>query len=532
MTLTLRVRAIDEAGAPVAGAVLRRDDEVVATTDADGVAIVDGINTGFASVSVSYPMPAEVQLVFSLGEGSSGIIDRTVTLRRGAALSGTVVRPDGSPLPDAVVEVWSASGRTRFLESDAEGNWSVLAMQAGAYEVRAGAQGYARGRAIAGTHDGRTEEHGVVVRVAIGARLRGRVQDASAQPVVGANVYTEMQPGDDRSATTDNDGRFEIVGLGAGRHYVGVGGWRSSVVMPGDGEQRELDIQLPEPVPTLGPAPARSRQDDEPTAPMPTATLTGRVLRDGAPVSHFAIVRKGTAAYNWISQPAMIHAADGRFTLPELHESSCSVHVLAFGSMWTSTATVQLEPGSTLDLGDIELQRGLRIAGTVCSETGEPIDGAYVEIGGPLRDDDALHDAVEGNFATTTGADGTFVFEGVHLRNGRVRISACHPLHGSALQQLLGGTNETLRVVLVPTGAIDGEIVPYSVMNSCLIVRADAPEGGSHVVSVRPSGLFTVENLVPDDYTIELVERPGWPRREVRATVVAGERIHVRMPPP
>jgi hypothetical protein len=71
MSVRLRVRAIDGTGAPVSGALVRTDDETVATTGADGVATI-AIETGFALVTVSHSMPAEVQLVFSLGEGSSG----------------------------------------------------------------------------------------------------------------------------------------------------------------------------------------------------------------------------------------------------------------------------------------------------------------------------------------------------------------------------------------------------------------------------------------------------------------------------
>jgi hypothetical protein len=169
MSLKLRVRAVDETGSPVSGADVSTDDEIVATTDENGVATVD-IDTGFNCITVFHSMPAEAQLVFSLGEGSSGVFERTVTLRRGAPLSGSVIAPDGSPLAGAMVEVWTATGRN-FIETDDAGSWIVPAMQAGAYEVRAGAQGYALGRAIAGTHDGKTEQRGVVLRVGTGARL-------------------------------------------------------------------------------------------------------------------------------------------------------------------------------------------------------------------------------------------------------------------------------------------------------------------------------------------------------------------------
>ena len=225
----------------------------------------------------------------------------------------------------------------------------------------------------------------------------------------------------------------------------------------------------------------------------------------------------------------MINAPDGRFTLTELHQLSCSVHVLALGSAWASTETVVLDPGSTLDLGDIELPRGLRIAGTVCNAAGYPLAGARVAIGSPRHEDDALSDAVDGHFATVSGFDGAFLFEGIH-RNPRLRLSACDPAHGTSLEQPLSGSDETVRLVLVPTGSIDGMLEPHHTMP--VIVRADAATGGSHVANVRPSGFFAVENLVPGEYTIQVIVRPGWPPREARVTVVAGQRSHVRMPPP
>lgn len=527
MSLKLRVRAVDETGSPVSGADVSTDDEIVATTDENGVATVD-IDTGFNCITVFHSMPAEAQLVFSLGEGSSGVFERTVTLRRGAPLSGSVIAPDGSPLAGAMVEVWTATGRN-FIETDDAGSWIVPAMQAGAYEVRAGAQGYALGRAIAGTHDGKTEQRGVVLRVGTGARLHGRVRNP-AGPVAGVPVYTEMQPGDDRGAVTDSDGRYEIVGLGQGRHLVRVDSWSSSVVMPGDDGEFELDIELPPEESADEPSAEDASDDASPEAPQPTATLTGRVLRDGVAVTEFGIVRKGFASYHWIAR-AIIHAPDGRFTLTGLREASCSVHVLALGSAWASTPTIELQPGSTVDLGDIELSHGLRISGTVYDSNGAPIEGARVAIGNPRHDDEPLSDAVDGNFATVTGPDGTFLFDGVHVRSN-VWLSASHPQHGASLELPLSGVDEAIRLVLVPTGSIDGEVQPNGAMHSAVLVRPDASENGSHVATVRPSGVFTVENVLAGEYTIEFVQRSRWPRREVRATVIAGQRTRVRLPPP
>jgi hypothetical protein len=531
MSLAVRIHAVDETGAPVEGAVVHDGDIAVATTDANGVAVVSNVDTFFATVTVSHSMPAEARLVFSFGEGSSGIIDRAVTLRRGAALRGTVVTPDGTRLPGAVVQIWSEADDTAFIESDSDGNWCMSAMRAGAYEVRAGADGYARGPVVAGTHDGQTDQVDIVVRVIGGARLRGRVHERDGQPAVGVDVYAEMHPGDDNRATTDADGRFEISGLGAGRHRISVaqGRWISTVVMPDDGGELELDIELPDSVP--GSIVESSDDDDATSEPVPTARLTGRVVCDGRPVSKFAIVRKGLADYRWTTDPAFIVATDGRFTLSDLRESSGTVHVLALGTAWTSTETLELEPGASLDLGDIVLERGLRITGTVCNTLGEPISNARVVIGRPRRDD-ALHDAVEGNFATTSGPDGTFVFDGVHVDDAQTRISACHPVHGASLHELLGGVDETVDLVLVPTGRIEGTLEPNSAMRSDLIVRAAIGEHGVGIVTARPSGFFAIENLIPGDYMIELVQLSKAPRRVAHVTVIAGQCTRVRMPPP
>jgi protocatechuate 3,4-dioxygenase beta subunit len=531
MAVMLRVRAIDEAGAPVAGAIVRHgNDENVATTDADGIAMVP-ITPGWASVTITHEMPAEVRLGFMLGEGSSGVIERTVTLRRGAPLRGSVVTPDGMPLPGAQIVVWSANSHDYYLESDDAGNWVVPAMIAGDYEARAGARGHARGPAIRGTHDGKTEQE-IVLRVAVGARLFGQVRDAVGAPIADVRVYTEMHPGDDRSATTGADGRFEIVGLAPGRHHVRVGAWTSTIEIGGDGEAYEL-ADLPNQTPdsasascgVLMPKPAEA-----------TATLLGRVVRDGAPVSRFAIVRRGRAEYDWITDPAMLESPDGRFALPGLRESSCTVHVLALGCTWTSTKTIELAPGTTVDLGDIVLQRGLRITGTVCNDAGDPIAGARVVIGHDSIRDDELHAAVEGTFETTADASGNFAFDGVHLDGTQhnihvpVRIRASHPTHGASSGHVLSGTDETVRLVLLPTGAIDGVVDPHGSLHNGVTIR---PRSGDDARSakVRPSGAFVVENLLPGEYNLELVFpfRPHHKRREARVTIVAGKRVHVRL---
>ncbi len=61
------------------------------------------------------------------------------------------------------------------------------------------------------------------------------------------------------------------------------------------------------------------------------------------------------------------------------------------------------------------------------------------------------------------------MFEGVHLIQPTVRLSATHPVLGASLQQALGGIDEMFQLVLAPTGGIDGEVEPNSMMHGSVI---------------------------------------------------------------
>jgi hypothetical protein len=530
MSLTLRLRAIDDEGAAVAGATVRRGGEALAITDTEGVAVVDGVRTGFDAMVVSHPMPAQANIVLSFGEGSSGVVERTLTLHRGAPVRGVVAATDGTPVPGALVAVWTSDEETEYVESDEHGQWMVPAMRAGTFELRARAEGYAPGPAISGTHDGRTEQRDIVVRVATGARLVGRVHDGGV-PVVGARVYADTMPHDAHETETDAEGRFELAGLVAEPHQICIEDiWQAIVVMGGDGDEHVIDVELSSSRPAPDEA-ACAHASDADTEEERTSTLIGRVVRDGAPVSRFAVVRRGRAPYHWSTEPAIIADPDGRFALTGLRADVCTVHVLAEGTAWTSTETITLPPDATYDLGELELHRGLRVTGVVCDATGAPIADARVTIEGSGRTGDTLRDAVDGTFATVSGPDGSFVLDGVPLTQRGVRIGAWHPGHGASARHPVVGHDDALRLVLAPTGAIDGIVEPAPVMGG-VIVRGVTDEAGSRVARVRPSGRFVVERLVPGEYTVELVQRSHSPCRIARVTVVAGQRASVRIPPP
>ncbi len=125
----------------------------------------------------------------------------------------------------------------------------------------------------------------------------------------------------------------------------------------------------------------------------PEAVLKGRIpdsdLDDNEGLS--------VLAYNDVRSVALSAVTDGNgnFEIHGLSDGSWSIYAYAANAGWVSgwvTAPLSSEPeiyelesGETLDLGDLNLQRGARVVGQVVdSVSGEPISGVWVRSSGVL----------------------------------------------------------------------------------------------------------------------------------------------------
>jgi hypothetical protein len=246
---------IDDRGLALGGAVVRRGDEVLATTDGRG------------GCTFRVEPESDVRLVIAApGHASrhSNPADwhdldddedpSVVVLPRLAALTGSVVGPDGLPVEGAHVEAspWSldeaspweatcdASSISAEATTDASGCYSFEDLDVGEWMVEAKLGGRVGRRAHVMLAPGETA---TCVALALGATvpLAGCVIDAWSSRVAGATVRFQRldEPDADESEVEDEpatepiidrivdvvtelSGRFEVKSVAPGRWWIGV----------------------------------------------------------------------------------------------------------------------------------------------------------------------------------------------------------------------------------------------------------------------------------------------------------------------
>jgi hypothetical protein len=146
--------------------------------------------------------------------------------RRSGSLSGTVVSADGTPIPDALVQV-RREGVTYMARTDDDGAFLVPSMPAGEYTVVGKRIGFDSTALSVHVGDGRVRRELVLVARGYGAdTIRIRARFAGVTGVVGD--FAEMAPmsgaavrvlGGEPPLTTDSSGRFAIE-LAPDRRYA------------------------------------------------------------------------------------------------------------------------------------------------------------------------------------------------------------------------------------------------------------------------------------------------------------------------
>ena len=218
------VRVVDgHSHAPVAGAQveLRGLLSRAGTTGVDGVARLTNIAPGDYQVVATADGYAK-QFAYAHVTGGSAAQQVELALVRGAPLSGSVLGPDGQPVGGAVVTCDGASDWVRRSDprrdgvtTDDAGRFTLDALPAGSFRLRAAHEPDAPGVSEVLTLDGKTPRTGVVVRLAEGVTVRGNVVDLHGAPVAAAQVQViagsaAARP---RQTYTDESGRFELRGL-------------------------------------------------------------------------------------------------------------------------------------------------------------------------------------------------------------------------------------------------------------------------------------------------------------------------------
>lgn len=379
-------KVVDGSGAPVpdaavtlvpggvAGDAALRAGERTVKTAADGT-------FRFADASAQGNRVVVEKSGFARAVGSalrSGAASRAIALSPGTPVSGAVLRADRRPAAGALVRLELRDDATRWVETDAEGKFTIVHAPAGrtTLVVDGGDAGFvakpdvklplAAGKSLA-------------VSLALPAGLEGRVADEkTGRPVPRARLHVK---GADfaRLVRVGPDGTFRLRGLPPRAYRVAVDDaryvpWTHAGVALAPGETKRLDVAL-----------------------TPGATLAGRIQdENGAGVAGAkgALVRAGESSLAGLMRAvragretiAFRTFADGSFKASRLAPGDNQRLVVTHPEYERATlAGLSLPPGGAKSGVTVVLRRGASVVGVVKDASDQPLADVEVELGGSFN---------------------------------------------------------------------------------------------------------------------------------------------------
>jgi protocatechuate 3,4-dioxygenase beta subunit len=421
-----------------------------------------------------------------------------VRLEKGRVLEGLVRdASSGKPVSGAAVQAWTGGQpRTALQEepseqktsTDARGAFRLDGLGLAPVTVTVTSPGYAvlHRRARVGTR--------LDLLLLRGLSIAGSVRDPKGQPIEGATVQAEADlVSDPLPATTNAEGRFAIVGVDDRPYRVwarrGEGGTSliEEVTVAADTDAH-LDLVIPRSCDIVGRLVSGG--------PKPVPGTVGLTELDGSP-SHILLSLLRSAA-----------GADGRFRISGVPPGSHTLGVTAPG-FGPRRLDVVVEAGAPLDLGDVELDRGLAIRGRVQDASAAPVAGARIRghpSGGGASTPEALSET-----------DGSFTLAG--LEEGAYTLIVSSAGYGEARREVPTGAQNAV-ITLRRGGSVSGQVVddggkPVEVFS--VSVRETHREHDLQVFKAPTSvedagGRFTVDDLPEGTYAVEVFaegKRPG-----------------------
>jgi protocatechuate 3,4-dioxygenase beta subunit len=218
---SVEVSVIDEQQRPVTGAEVKVPDvsSHAVRTDDRGKATLAGVHPGWIAIEANAAGFAPATAVLSIGSaGGKGSV--SVTLRKGASVSGRVIDEAGHPLARVKVrpESWRADRSSTEQTTDDKGQFTFAALPAGSHALSAsdGEHEPTLTNPITVTADHAVT--GIQITMKAGAIVRGVVVDAAGNAARNATVRVmgkgaAMWRTAARQATCDAQGKFELRGL-------------------------------------------------------------------------------------------------------------------------------------------------------------------------------------------------------------------------------------------------------------------------------------------------------------------------------
>jgi protocatechuate 3,4-dioxygenase beta subunit len=506
-------RVVDEAGAPVAGALVAvavhgsitlyshadayGDWGATANTAADGGFALHLPSDGSGSAAFGGD-PGLLVLKQGYAAGRveparlAGAAARPVevTLARGIELAGRVTDAEGTPLPGVAVALAEdsafAGGALSYLllsrlegegwtKSGADGRFSVR-VQPVLHHVAFRKAGHAP--KLVRSHDPRGDASLDVV-LDPAAEVRGRVTFSDGGGVPDAAVELRQQPGLVAStATTDGDGGFVLGDLAPGPYELVVTREDAGLY-----ETRGVDAPASDVRVELG----------------PRGALRGRVVdaRSREPVPRFSLAlgrEPGESAPEW-RMPRHLEVGDaaGSFVFAGIPAGEVTLVVRAEGYVPTRVEGLVVPDGGELAELEVALDAGATIRGRVTTHEGKPIADASVAVVDDAGDAPSAESDEHGAYELAGVRPGqvTLDFRGNGYRRSRRTLEVAPPL-------------VTLDATLSRGLSVAGCVVSdgAGVANASVAASSGALDADHQAAVSDARGRFTIEGLAPGRYSI------------------------------
>lgn len=330
-------------------------DVVSVEVDDTGVFVLPDLATPSTyEVVVSKEGFATQTATVNLGAGETRE-DLQFLLRRGnGRLAGAVLGTDGTPVPNALVEVTdgSTTSVTRTLSGEGEaGTFELRDLPTpGTYTLAVTAEGFGTESLTLQLEAGQQRDDVTVVLTGALGELGGRITTADGTPLGGVDVTVEGAEvaRTTVSLSTGEVGRWLARDLPAPGEYTvlfsaeGYVSQAASVALPGGVEASRLDVDA--------------------VLVRATAAVGGRVVgADGEPIGGVEILLDGDEASR---RTLSSDLPPGAYGFDELPPGAYTITYRRAGSS-AQTLLVDLAAGQDLRLADVALEDQARITGTV-----------------------------------------------------------------------------------------------------------------------------------------------------------------------
>ncbi len=338
-----------------------------------------------------------------------------------------------------------------------------------------------------------------------GLRITGKVLGEDGRPLADASVeITAMGAGRfaRSSAKTAADGGFVAGGLEQLAYTVtasaeGYGKATREDVEP-DGDPLVLELAR------AGAIRGRVLAGDPPQPLRGFSVTPQGKATPGVPFQmQAALQARARLSYN---EPA------GEFRVDGLTGDTYSLKIEATGHVASRVEKVTVTPGQTADVGDVVLERGVTLHGSVTErDGGRPIGGASVS----LEEPGLFNVGAFMNFdraSEITGPDGKFMLSG--LAPGRHTVKVEHESFSpgkSEVEIAAGIPPAPLVVELGHGGAIEGTYRDPDgkpVNGGMVIAMLGFTPSPNAVTSADEVGHFRIENLTPGSYRVMAMGNP------------------------